>query len=101
MRADDDLRDDEEQARAEHFTSRRAHYYDEQRERDLDAQSATETEEAEEARWLRAFARQAIEEAPVRWSERPGIDRRAFSVDGELDLHRPDPQDVNIPWPAA
>lgn len=100
MRSDDDLRDDEEQARAEHFTSRRAHYYDEQRELDLDAQSATETEQAEEARWLRAFARQAIEEAPIYWSERPGYDRRLHAVDGDVDPHRPETPDVDMRWPA-
>lgn len=98
MRSDDDLRDDEEQARAEHHRSRRD-YYAGQREARLEEYADSESEEATEAAWMRAFARQAIEEAPVYWSERPGIDRRVFAVDGEVDEHRPVSPEYEIPWP--
>lgn len=100
MRDIDDLRDDYMQARAEHYRSRRAYYYDETRERDEAVRAECESEEAEEARWQRIFERQAAEMPAVHYADRPGIDRRVFAVDGDDD--QPDVDQPNdVPWPAA
>ena len=93
------LRDDMEQARAEHFRSRRDYYTPEQ-DHDEALRAECESEEAEEARWQRIFARQAAEQPAVHYADRPGIDRRVFH-DGDIDPHRPDDRERDVPWPAA
>ena len=92
--------DDMEQARAEHHRSRHSYYYDETRERDEAARAEAESEEAMEAHWQRSFAMQAREQTEQHWADRPGIDRRTFAVDGEVDEHRPEAPEYEIPWPA-
>lgn len=47
-------------------------------------QQASESPEAEEARWAGIFRQQAAEMRDVHYDDRPGIDRRQFAVEGEL-----------------
>lgn len=52
---------------------------------DWEEQKLLESDEAELAKWRGVFRRMAEERGEVHYDDKPGLDRRLHSVDGDLD----------------